>query len=55
MSAKLVLRYRLLLSMLHTIKNDDFFEIEFLMFFNVVHIVVIISHRIKLKMRLINQ
>ncbi len=41
--------------MLHTIKNDDFFEIEFLMFFNVVHIVVMISRRIKLKMRLINQ
>ncbi len=54
MSAKVVLRY-IALNVAYTIKNDDFFDIECLMFFNVVHIVVMISQRIKLKMRLINQ
>ncbi len=54
MSAKLVLRY-IALNVAYHKKNDDFFEIEFLMFFSVVHIVVMISQRIKLKMRLINQ
>ncbi len=48
MSAKLVFSY-LALNVACTIKNDDFFEIEFLMFFNVVHIVVMIPQRIKLK------
>ncbi len=36
MSAKLVLRY-IALNVAYIIKNDDFFEIKFLMFFNVVH------------------